>query len=150
MAARFLKFVRMPLAEKLLLGLCWLLLALSSVAVALLPFRLIAPILGRKAVADRAPEALAPALSHRAHRVRRAVNRAARLMPLRSDCLPQAFAASLMCRLLGLPSSAHIGVKPQAGEDGTTAHAWVLVGDFWVAGGLSIPDYREITCFRQP
>jgi len=149
LAAMLATFARMPLAEKLLLPLCWLLMALSSIAVALLPFRLIAPVLGRQASANHVPETLDPALARRAQWVRNAVNRAARLMPLRSDCLPQAFAASLMCRLLGLPSSAHIGVKPQVGEDGTLAHAWVLVGDFWVAGGLSIPDYQPMTCFRR-
>jgi len=142
-------FIRLPLAEMLLLPLCWLLVALSSIAVALLPFRLISPVLGRKVGADHVSDAIDPACLRRAQWVRNAVNRAARLMPLRSDCLPQAFAASLMCRLLGLPSSAHIGVKPQVGEDGTLAHAWVLVGDFWVSGGLSIPDYQPITCFRR-
>jgi len=142
-------FARMPLAEKLLLPLCWLLMALSSIAVALLPFRLIAPVLGRQAKESHVTEVLDPALARRARWVRHAVNRSARLMPLRSDCLPQAFAASLMCRLLGLPSTAHIGVRPQAGEDGTIAHAWVLVGDYWVSGGLSIPEYQPITCFRR-
>ncbi len=149
-AALFSKFVRLPLAEKLLLPLGWLLLAFSSIAVALLPFRTIAPVLGKPAGKDHGPAPLDPAHSRRAQWIRSAVNRAARLMPLRSDCLPQALSASLLCRLLRLPSSAHIGVKPQPGEDGTIAHAWVLVGDFWVSGGLSIPEYQMLTSFRRP
>lgn len=150
LAASLVAFVRFPIAEKLLLPLAWLLLGMASIAVTLLPFRLISPLLGKQVKASHVPVGLDRAHARRAQWVRNAINRAARLMPLRSDCLPQAFAASLLCRLLRMPSSAHIGVRHDGSTTGMAAHAWVLVGDFWVSGGLSIPEYELLTSFRRP
>jgi Transglutaminase-like superfamily len=83
--------------------------------------------------------------------VRRAVLRAARLSPFRSDCLPQALVAATLCRIMRVPASVHLGVKldtiTERGPRAISAHAWVCSGREAVTGGRSFGAYTPVTCF---
>ena len=84
------------------------------------------------------PAAAAPPLSAAdralAVRVGRAVARAARLVPWRSDCLVQALAAKGWLARAGLPTRIELGTRRDAGG-AMLAHAWLLAGDLVVTGG---------------
>ncbi len=99
------------------------------------------------------PVACAPLIdarqAARARLVRRSIRRAARVSPLRSDCLPQALAAALLCRWLGAPAALHLGLR-RGGEDTRRpleAHAWVCAGPVAVSGGDGSYSFAAVACF---
>jgi hypothetical protein len=75
-----------------------------------------------------------------------AVTRAARHLPLRAVCLPQAMAARMMLRCRVVPSVMHFGVTKRLGEP-LDAHAWLEAAGVEVTG-YPVPDgFVEIACF---
>lgn len=140
-------FTRMPVKDKALLLVAWCLLGLAAALLRVLPFRRLAPLLGIPIgavawvpIADKAQIA-------RARMVRRAILRAARIAPFRSDCLPQALAAALLCRMLKVPASIHLGVRLSGERNQMAAHAWVCSGPEAVTGGRSFGTYTSVACF---
>jgi hypothetical protein len=133
--------------EKALSLLAFILMLMSAVALRLVHFRRIAPLLGKtmEGIAY-VPLANAHELSN-ARMVRRTVLRAARLSPLRSDCLPQAIVAAILCRLLRVPAAVHLGVKLDEGPRKIDAHAWVCSGREAICGGRSFGRYTPVSCF---
>jgi len=75
-----------------------------------------------------------------------AVTRAARYLPFKAVCLPQALAARIMLDRRGIASVLHFG----AGKDGErqlSAHAWLDAADVEVTGYPVRPGFAEIACF---
>jgi hypothetical protein len=140
-------FLRMPFGEKILMFVAWILLGLVAAVLGRLPFRRLAPLLGKPIGPIGCIPLASEQQSQRARLVRRAVFRAARLAPFRSDCLPQAFVAAVLCRLLGVPATTHLGVKLGDGPEAMAAHAWVCSGQEWVTGGRSFGTYTPVSCF---
>ena len=90
-------------------------------------FRRIAPWMTRpQPVSSSTP----PALLER--RVSNAIERAARIVPWRCVCLPQAMAGKLMLALRGYPSTVRLGVSRATGV--LQAHAWLEAGGTIVTG----------------
>jgi hypothetical protein len=86
----------------------------------------------------------------RARLVRRSIRRAARVSPLRSDCLPQALAAATLCRWLTVPAALHLGVRRETKGQGRRqleAHAWVTAGRVAVSGGDGFDSFVAVACF---
>ncbi|MGH7503205.1 MAG: lasso peptide biosynthesis B2 protein [Longimicrobiales bacterium] len=75
----------------------------------------------------------------RARRIRWAVSAAAKRLPWKPVCLPQAVAATWMLRRRGIHSTLYLGVDRATGFD---AHAWVRVGRVIVTGA---PDHRRFS-----
>ncbi len=69
----------------------------------------------------------------------RAVWRARRLLPLRSQCLHTALALRALFQQKGCPAAVRVGVRA-VGED---AHAWVEIGNF-------VLDYQRVSDQFQP
>jgi hypothetical protein len=65
--------------------------------------------------------------------IRWAVDAAARHLPWKPVCLPQAVTAQWMLRRRRIPCTLYLGVDPR--QEGYDAHAWVRVGTVIVAGG---------------
>lgn len=145
--ARLLRgFWRMPLADKAALLPAWLLLLFAAAALRLVRFKHLAPLLGRSLGAVACVPLADDRAEARAKFVKRAIRRAARVMPLRSDCLPQALAGALLCRVLGVPTTAHLGVQLGA-DPAFLAHAWLCSGRVAVTGGYSFDQYVAVSCF---
>jgi len=86
----------------------------------------------------------------RARLVRRSIRRAARVSPLRSDCLPQALAAATLCRWLMVPVALHLGVRRETKGQALRpleAHAWVTAGPVAVTGGDGFESFVAVACF---
>jgi hypothetical protein len=77
-------------------------------------------------------------------RVEWAVATAARNLPWKPVCLPQAVAAQWMLRRKGIPSTLYLGIDPAGNYD---AHAWVRAGAVIVTGGPSIQRYAVVSTF---
>jgi hypothetical protein len=107
-----------------------------------LPFRWIAPRLGRPA--GQPPLATAAELAA-ARRITWAVHIAARNLPWHSRCLVRAVTAKIMLQRRGLRSTLYLGVR--RGDDLEVAsHAWLRVGELSLIGGPSA-DYTVLASF---
>ena len=141
---RFQKFIHLPLKEQRLFLEAWFLLVLMKAAVALLPFRRIASLLGKPGVMN---EREYPAhLLQPAQAVGLAVRRAAVATPWASTCLLQAFAGRLMLRRRKIPSVIFIGVL-KAGEEELKAHAWLAYGEAILTGEREREPYQVLSTF---
>jgi hypothetical protein len=108
---------------------CWLVCA--RLAVLLVPFRFLAPMLG--VARGDPPTAEAPSNREVARRVSWAVTTVGRHTPWRSTCLVQAIAAMAMLRRRRLPSVLYLGVGKQD-EKNMRAHAWLTSAGITLTG----------------
>jgi len=112
-------------------------LVAARLAVALLPFR----ILARLTCSHRGRCSLATA-----RRVSSAIRRLARMPGAWAHCLPQALAAHWMLARRGVASTICLGVSTRTGP-GFAAHAWLLVDGITVLGGESSAEFQTIAQF---
>lgn len=144
---------RLPLPLVALIPVAWLLIGAAGTLVAVVPFRRIAPLLGRNLGAAALAPIGSPNELGRAVLIARAISFAARYMPLRSDCLPQAIAGVALCRLLRVPYAAYFGAStfvPER-EGQLLAHAWLQCGPVVITGGRgSFGAYGVVACFVSP
>lgn len=142
-------FIAMPWRDKLTLLAAWLLIGVLALGLRLFGFRPIARLLGTPAGTNAFIPLISDHQARRARLVMRAVRRAARIAPSRSDCLPQVLTGAVLCRLLGVPTTAFLGVR-LAASPAITAHAWLCAGPVPVTGGSSFGDYAVTLCFAAP
>lgn len=146
---RLRRFTALPPTDRRLTveAAAWLTVALGLLT--LLPFRLVAARFGTPTGSDRVWNATAPPADVRqqalTQRIGRAVERAARHLPVTARCLPQAIAAKAMLRRRGIAATMHFGIRlsdrPDHGRMAAhapvgrmAAHAWVTAGGAGVVG----------------
>lgn len=115
-----------------------------------LPVRRYLGILGERAAGDSPVPPATPRQIARARSIAQAVGAAARVVPWRSDCLPQALAGAVLLRLAQVPHLTRFGVgrgTPGATLDALTAHAWTLVGGTAILGGRAARGLRPVASF---
>ena len=112
------------------------------------PFRCYAGLLGKHGAsmdADRGaadPERVTPLV--------RAIDRAARHLPIENRCLDQALCGFFMLRRRRLPSDLYLGVDRNESRE-IVAHAWLKSGDCFVTGRIGHRNYTIISVFaRRP
>jgi hypothetical protein len=117
-------------------------LAFVSLAIRLLPFRLVVKAAGKGAArpADT-PEARTQVI-----RCRWAVEKWSERVPWRTVCFQKGLALHIMLRRRRIASTLHYGVM-QNPERGLTAHVWVSESGLTVVGGETASDYQELARF---
>ena len=144
-----LRFARLPAARKMLVVEATLWLALARLALLAVPFRHLAERFGTVA----SPQGVSnlPGLSEpqgaTARDVGWAVTRAARYVPFRAVCLPQAIAAKAMLDRRDVPSTMHFGVKKPSDGAALFAHAWLDAGTIEVTGYPVEEGFVEVVRF---
>jgi len=139
-----------PNSRRLLLieAVRWL--ALARLALIAVPFRSLAARFGTVHTPAQAKAAAPHSYSDSevavAGDVGWAVTRAARYVPFRAVCLPQAIAAKAMLDRRGIPSAMHFGVAKNA-TGPIDAHAWLDAGPVEVTGFPLRSDFVEVACF---
>jgi len=130
-------FCRGPVEQRLFLeAMLWL--ALSRLAILVVPFRRIAHFLGHTMVETPShplPHMTAPL------QISWAVRTAGRYTPWESKCLAQAMAAKMMLKRRRFPTTLYLGLLKE-GEKGLSAHAWLRCGDLVLTGA---PVHRQFT-----
>ena len=117
-------------------------LTMMRVAVRVVPYATVARIGPRIRPRHDRPHRLTP------HQCRRAIERAARVIP-GAACLPRALAADCLLRREGHVSTLSLGVV--MGDDRQLrAHAWVDSGGVRVAGGDEAAQYRPLAARPEP
>lgn len=142
MMKRLIQLVRLPAAERSLLIEAVVAVTVASVLLRLLRFPRVASRLGRH-MAESPPRQDRDNLGS-ARRVRWAVESAARNLPWKPMCLPQAVGAQWMLRRRRIPSTLYLGINP---ADGYDAHAWVRVGTLIVTGGPRQDRFAVVSSF---
>lgn len=141
--------IRQPLGVIALVPVAWTMIGLASAAIAFVPFRRLAPLLGRSLGTVAMVPVVPSAQLRRAAAIGHAIAVAAKYAPFRSNCLPQALAAATLCRWAGIPYAAFLGASLSgSGESGMSAHAWIQSGRVSVTGGRgSFKLYNVVACF---
>jgi hypothetical protein len=126
-------------------------LLVARLALIFIPFPRLARWLGTfvpptdpRAVAIRKGSASNQALS--AEQIGWAVTRAARYVPFKAVCLPQAMAARVMLKRRGVKSVMHFGAA-KGTEKPLDAHAWLDAAGVEVTGYPVAAGFAEIACF---
>ena len=137
-----LGFLGLSGANKLVLAESLVTLALVSLAIRLLPFRLVV-----KAARGGAASPAATADERTSViRCRWAVEKWSDRVPWRTVCFQKGLTLHMMLRRRGIASILHYGVM-QNRERGLTAHVWVSESDRIIMGGETAADYQELACF---
>lgn len=137
--SRLRRYLALPPSRRMLLLWAAWWLGVARLALLLLPFRRLVRWLARAeddAGAAMASEPIALCISW-------AVTVAARHVPWRSDCFPQAIAAMIMLRRRGVSSRLHIGVT-KGGRNGLHGHAWLCCGSVVVTGDGDLEHFSEL------
>lgn len=125
----------------------WCLLALARMLLLLLPFRKLAPLLGKRSSPDN--EERCNALHHtRLTHISNAILKAAAYSPWRTQCFEQALAARLMLRCRGLATTVFFGVSKNKKKGHFNAHAWLQCHGLTVTGGKQVEQFTIIACFK--
>lgn len=127
-------------------------LAVASLALKLVPFRVIAARLGKALEPAEAAALLADASEVPERKgvisdVSWAVRTAAVYMPLRALCFEQAIAAKYMLQRRRITGALHLGVVPGGAGAEMTAHAWLDAAGAKVTGYPIAPHLKEVACF---
>jgi hypothetical protein len=144
------RIYRITNRHRLLLAQAIVWLALARIALLAVPFEKLAARFGKvmppgtgEGVQQRPLSAAQAVL---AQDIGWAVTRAARYVPFRAVCLPQAIAAQAMLSRRGVPSVMHFGVVKKPGE-ALAAHAWLSAAEVEVTGYPVGPGYIEMARF---
>jgi hypothetical protein len=129
---RLKRFIHLPWPEKRLFTEAYCLTGVVRLAVLLLPFRWLSPLLGQHML--ESPEQEDAANIEAARLVGRVVERASRYTPWASKCLVQAIVGKILLRQRGISSTLYLGVGREAGN-GLVAHAWLRSGGVILTGG---------------
>ncbi len=140
---------RLPASVRALFLPTWCLLGCARLATLLVPFRRLAPYLGKHLGNTTFTPLLGPQQAVRAARIGQVVELAARYAPWRALCHEQAIVARVWLGGYKIPYALYYGVGKE--PDGTLrAHAWVSAGPVCVTGGDSWGDYTVVATFVGP
>lgn len=137
------RLVRLPASEQWLLlqAVAWLVVA--RLLLCCFPFKRLAARLnsgncGKTRTASIDREGLL--------RIGWAIRAAARHVPWRADCFPQAIAGRLLLRRRGIASTLYIGVAKSPAND-LSGHAWLTCRGIVVTGGTALDHYTVLQRF---
>jgi hypothetical protein len=133
---------RLTVPEAVVLAEALALCTAASLMLRVLRFSRVAPRLGRHMA--ESPPSQPGATGAAVRRITWAVATAARLLPWKPLCLPQAVTAQWMLRRRGIGSTLYLGTNPANRYD---AHAWVRVGGVIVTGGDDPRQYTVVSTF---
>ena len=143
---RLVKFSRLARSERLFFVEAAICLAVARLGLLILPFRRIAPLLGKHMA--ESPQEYHPEYKEIAKQVACAVKTASRHLPWDSKCLVQAIASKAMLRRHRVPSTIYLGVAKDDGRQ-LYAHAWLRSGDVVVTGGQGLVQFKVVSTFAE-
>lgn len=137
-------FHRLSWKMKLMFLIAYMLMGLVRMCIFLLPFKLIAPILGQKNQVT--PLEVKRENITKAAKIGYIVNVSSRYTPWESKCLVRAITALLLLRLIRIPSTLYLGM----GKDDSNkliAHAWLRCGEHIITGAEESAKFKAVMNF---
>lgn len=126
----------------------WLWLALARTMLLLLPFRKLAPILGKKILPSPDHEGQQQVQDDLLLRIGTAILLAGRKSPWRTECFEQALAGKFMLKIRRMKSIVFFGVSKNKQQGNFNAHAWLQCGHYIVTGNKHLEQFTVIACFK--
>ena len=143
---RIVKFVSMPLSEKLLMGEAVVYLLWYSLLIYTMPYRWWESRIGQK-MQPWKQEGLTPGQMKQSARIRLGVFRANKVLFGLGKCFALSLTIKQMLKKRGIESTLYLGVK-KGQPDSLLAHAWLKCGDITVYGGReAAKHYRELVVY---
>lgn len=139
------KLLRTTWRERLLLLEAAGCLALARLALLAVPFRKVAPRLGRTMGESLADD---PRSEQLGREIARAVQVASRYTPWDTKCLAQAIAGKAMLRWRRVPSTLYLGLAKD-GEGELEAHAWLRCGSRILTGDGTRERFTVVARFAE-
>src|SRR5690554_7603610 len=122
------RWFRLPPFMRWWLFAVWSGLILAHLAVRVISFHRLAPLLGSPAPAYPWLPILTPEQTRRARLIGRTVQSASRRSPWPDNCFDQAIVARCLLGLYGIPYALFFGVRRAPETNEMSAHAWVAAG----------------------
>jgi hypothetical protein len=138
------KLLALSWRAKLMLAEAALMTSLASLALLLLPFRRLAPWLGRHM--EVSPESQSAAEQQTVQHVRSAIRVASRHLPWQPQCLAQAIAGTTMLRIRHIDGTVYLGLAKD-GDREIAAHAWLRSGSTIVTGAQGSSGHSVVSTF---
>lgn len=125
----------------------WIFLALSRLLLLLIPFKKLAPLLGKAVFESNTKEASVIQLIT-LNQISIAIARGCHYSFWRTKCFEQGLSAKMMLRRRGLTGIIYFGVNKNKDTKNMNAHAWVLSNGIIVTGGKNLEQYTVISSFE--
>jgi hypothetical protein len=141
---RLFWFRKLSWRMRMLIFASFVLMGPVRCAILLIPFRYIAPMLGKKngsSSTDVKHETLV-----KAARIGWAVETVSRFTPWESKCLVRAITAQILLRGIGTPSTLYLGMAKDKSSQ-LIAHAWLRCGNLVLTGASESDNFRNIAQF---
>jgi hypothetical protein len=139
-------FARIPWRSRVLLIEAAIAVALSSLAITLLPFRRLCPLMSWTGKQPLGRQEQSEAWLTEGQW---AVEAAARLLPWKIVCFQKGLALHWMMNRRGIPTKLNYGVARQK-EKGVAAHVWISFGDTIIMGGETAGEFAQVASFPSP
>jgi hypothetical protein len=140
------KFLRLSSSEQWLLLEAAIWLGIAKLSLLIIPFRWIAPFLGRQ-IAET-PEREKSEQKNIAEQISWAVQTASKHLPWECNCLAQAIAGKTMLTRRGITSTLYLGLTKNR-EENLKAHAWLRSGNVIVIGAQGMNQFKVISAFAE-
>jgi hypothetical protein len=141
------KFVYLPLHNKLLLFEALAVLLIARVSLRHSPFHKLAERLGTLGLESSA--IVSPSYEEIAQQIGWAITTMARYVPWESKCLAQAISAWWMLNRRGVIGTVYFGVAPPDSGKQFNAHAWLRCGSCIVTGGPIHEKFHVLSYFTK-
>ena len=141
------KLLALSWSDRFLLIEAWINLGAARLALLTVPFKHIAPRLGRQLPPDHPVRDL-PTIPPVARRIAWAIDVMSPRTPWESACLAQAVAGKFMLRSRGLSSRLFLGTRKDETGD-LAAHAWLQLGQEILLGGGGRPTFTALSSFEE-
>lgn len=139
--------MQLTLNEQFLLIEAFFALFMSLIAVRYVPFRSLAPWLGRQGI--ESSQDVSDLHDDIAKQIGWSVEIVSRHAPWESRCLAQALSAWWMLFHRGIVGTIYLGVAPIESGKLFNAHAWLRCGNRIVTGGSNHENYRVLSSFTR-
>jgi hypothetical protein len=121
----------------------WICIAIARCMLIFMPFRKIAPLLGKSVTAS---DTVNTKTSLRPERISAAIRRAAAWSPWRAKCFEQALAGKIMLTCRNMSGIVFFGINKVGGD--LQAHAWLESEGVVITGGKEASQFIVIARFK--
>lgn len=145
---KVLTYAKMPLIEKILFIINWILCGFARACVLLLSYPKLAVFFGENSQMLQASTITSSVQQSKARLIKRSIALSARYTPWESSCLTQAIVALWWCNVLKIPYYLFIGLEKNTKlNEKIIAHAWVTSGPIAITGGYCWGTHHVIACY---
>lgn len=141
---KIIRFRGLTWKMKVIYIIAYFLMGVVRLGIIVLPFKYIAPILGKKNI-DSSLEVERNVLM-KAAKIGFAVETMGNFTPWESKCLVRAITAQILLRVIGTPSTLYLGMSKDESNK-LIAHAWLRCGKLIITGASESVNFKSVMHF---